>query len=58
MQIRVINPYGGTEFHGRENLEKIKRPDTQFDMVDIAESLSALVSLFSPAMHRRHYCKP
>ena len=55
MQIRVINPYGGTEFHGRENLEKIKRPDTQFDMVDIAEGLSALVSLFSPAMHRRHY---
>lgn len=37
MRILVINPFGGTEFRGRENLEKIKRPDTEFDMVHIAE---------------------
>jgi len=37
MRISVINPFGGTEFRGRENLEKIKRPDTEFDMVNIAD---------------------
>ena len=37
MRILVINPFAGTEFRGRENLEKIKRPDTEFDMVDIGE---------------------
>jgi allantoin racemase len=37
MRICVINPFGGTEFRGRENLEKIKGPDTQFDMVNIAD---------------------
>jgi allantoin racemase len=37
MRILVINPFGGTEFHGRENLEKIKRPDTEFDMVNIGD---------------------
>ena len=36
MRILVINPFGGTEFHGRANLERIKRPDTEFDMVNIA----------------------
>lgn len=38
MKILVINPFSGTEFRGRENLEKIKRPDTEFDMVNIADS--------------------
>lgn len=37
MKILVINPFGGTEFRGKENLEKIKRPDTEFDMVNIAD---------------------
>ena len=37
MRILVINPFGGTEFRGRENLERIKRPDTEFDMINIAE---------------------
>jgi len=37
MRISVINPFGGTEFHGKENLEKIKRKDTEFDMVNIAD---------------------
>jgi len=38
MRILVINPFADTEFRGRENLAKIKRPDTEFDMVQIAES--------------------
>ena len=38
MRILVINPFAGTEFHGRENLERIKRPDTQFDMVNISDA--------------------
>ena len=33
-----MNPFSGTEFRGRDNLERIKRPDTHFDMVDIGES--------------------
>lgn len=37
MRILVVNPFGGTEFRGRENLERIKRPDTRFDMINIAE---------------------
>ena len=37
MKILVINPFGATEFHGRDNLAKIKRPDTEFDMVSIAD---------------------
>lgn len=37
MRILVLNPFGGTEFRGKQNLEKIKRPDTVFDMVNIAE---------------------
>ena len=35
--ILVVNPFGGTEFFGRSNLEKIKRPDVKFDMVNIRE---------------------
>jgi allantoin racemase len=38
MKIMVINPFGETEFRGRENLEKIKRPDTEFEVTNIAES--------------------
>ena len=37
MRILVVNPFGGEEFRGRENLEKIKRPDTEFDIVNIAD---------------------
>ena len=37
MRILVINPFGDTEFYGRENLARIARPDTTFDMVNIAE---------------------
>jgi len=37
VRILVINPFGGTEFRGKENLEKIKRPDTEFDMANISD---------------------
>jgi allantoin racemase len=37
-RILVVNPFGGTEFYGRSNLEKIRRPDTEFDMVNIADA--------------------
>lgn len=37
MKILVINPFAGTEALGRENLEAIAAPETQFDMVNIAE---------------------
>ena len=37
MRILGVNPYGGTEVHGRENLHRIKRPDTEFDIVNIAD---------------------
>jgi allantoin racemase len=37
MKILVVNPFGGTEFRGRDNLEKIKRADTEFDMVNISD---------------------
>lgn len=37
IRILVVNPFGGTEFYGRDNLERIKRPDTAFDMVNIAD---------------------
>jgi len=37
MRILVINPFGDTEFYGRENLEHIARPDTEFDIVNIAD---------------------
>jgi allantoin racemase len=38
MRILVLNPYGGTEFRGRENLDRIKRPDTHYDMENIAHA--------------------
>lgn len=37
MRLLVINPFGATEFYGRENLERIARPDTEFDVVNIAD---------------------
>ena len=35
MRICVINPFAGTEFFGRENLEAIAAPGTEFDIVNI-----------------------
>ena len=37
MRILVVNPYGGTESHGRDNLARVARPDTEFDIVNIAD---------------------
>ena len=37
MRICIINPFAGTEFFGRENLEAVAAPGTEFDMVDIGE---------------------
>jgi Asp/Glu/hydantoin racemase len=53
MKILVINPFGGTEFRGRENLEKIKAPDTEFDMVNIADSYPLKNNQF---LYFRHMC--
>ena len=37
MRILVVNPFGDTEFHGEENLSRIARGDTEFEMVNIAD---------------------
>jgi allantoin racemase len=37
MRILVINPFGGTEIHGRDNLARVARPDTDFEIVNIAD---------------------
>ena len=37
MRILVVNPFGATEFYGKENLARIARPDTEFDVVNIAD---------------------
>jgi allantoin racemase len=37
MRIQVINPFGGTEVFGRDNLARIARSDTDFDIVNIAD---------------------
>jgi allantoin racemase len=37
MRILVVNPFGGTEVYGRENLERVARPDTEFDIVNIGD---------------------
>ena len=37
MRILVINPFGGGEASARENFDAIKRPDTEYDIVNIAE---------------------
>jgi allantoin racemase len=37
MRIMVINPFGGTEAHGRDNLARVARPDTEFEIVNIGD---------------------
>ena len=37
MRICVINPFAGTEFFGRDNLEAIAAPGTEFDIVNIED---------------------
>jgi allantoin racemase len=37
MRILVINPFGGSESNARENFDLIKRPDTDYDIVNIAQ---------------------
>jgi len=37
MRICVINPFAGTEQFGRENLEAIAAPGTEFDICDISD---------------------
>jgi len=37
MRILVVNPFGYTEFYGEENLARIARPDTEFDVVNISD---------------------
>jgi hypothetical protein len=37
MRILVVNPFGATEAYGQENLARIARPDTEFDIVNIAD---------------------
>jgi Asp/Glu/hydantoin racemase len=53
MRILVINPFGGTEFYGKENLEKIKRPDTEFNIVNIADVYPLPNNQF---LYFRHQC--
>jgi len=53
MKILVVNPFGGTEFRGRENLQKIKRPDTEFDMVNISDVYPLKNNQF---LYFRHMC--
>lgn len=35
MRLLVINPFGGSEPYARENFDRIKRPDTEYDLVNI-----------------------
>ena len=37
MRILVVNPFGGTELYGEENLARVARSDTDFDVVNIAD---------------------
>ena len=37
MRIVVINPFGGGEASARVNFDAIKRPDTEYDIVNIAD---------------------
>ena len=37
MRLLVINPFGGSEANARSNFDLIKRPDTDYDIVNIAE---------------------
>jgi len=50
MRICVVNPFAGTEFHGRENLERIKRPDTEFEMVNISDAYPLKNNQFLPSV--------
>ena len=38
MKILVVNPFGGGEPFGEENLSRIARPDTEFDTVNIKDA--------------------
>jgi allantoin racemase len=38
MRILVINPFGGTEDRGHDNLARVARPDTDFEFVTIADT--------------------
>lgn len=38
MKILVVNPFGGGELFGEENLSRIARPDTEFDTVNIKDA--------------------
>jgi len=53
MRILVVNPFGGTEFRGRDNLQRIKRPDTEFDMVNISDVYPLGNNQF---LYFRHMC--
>lgn len=53
MRILVVNPFAGTEFYGRENLEAVKRGDTEFDMVHIGEAYPLKNNQF---LYFRHMC--
>lgn len=53
MKILVLNPFGGTEFRGKQNLKKIKRPDTEFDMVNISDAYPLMNNQF---LYFRYKC--
>jgi Asp/Glu/hydantoin racemase len=38
MRVLVLNPFGGTEFRGKENFDRIRRADTTYDVVTIADA--------------------
>ena len=37
MKILVVNPFRDTEHYVQDNLARIARPDTEFNVVDIGE---------------------
>ena len=54
MKILVVNPFGGGEPFGEENLSRIARPDTEFDTVNIKDAYplrKQSVALLSPCVH-------
>ncbi|MCK4323232.1 MAG: hypothetical protein KAW89_01780 [Armatimonadetes bacterium] len=53
MRILVVNPFSGTESRGRDNLQRIKRPDTEFDMVSISDVYPLRNNQF---LYFRHMC--
>ena len=55
MKILVVNPFRDTEYYVQDNLARIARPDTEFNVVDIGEIYPApqqLVALFPLYVHR------